>query len=51
MALALQDPGILRWTAGTAVISTPADKRDMAAMGKANEISYRPPGVNVGPEE
>lgn len=27
VALALQDPGILRWTAGTAVISTPADKR------------------------
>ncbi|MEU8221320.1 GNAT family protein [Kribbella sp. NPDC048915] len=24
---ALQDPGILRWTAGTAVISSPADKR------------------------
>ncbi|MEV0794537.1 GNAT family protein [Kribbella sp. NPDC050459] len=27
VALALQDPGILRWTAGTAVISTPSDKR------------------------
>ena len=27
VALALEDPGILRWTAGTAVISTPADKR------------------------
>ncbi|TDO69069.1 RimJ/RimL family protein N-acetyltransferase [Kribbella sp. VKM Ac-2571] len=27
VALALQDPGILRWTAGTAVISSPADKR------------------------
>jgi RimJ/RimL family protein N-acetyltransferase len=27
VALALQDPGILRWTAGTAVISSPADFR------------------------
>ena len=27
VAVALQDPGILRWTAGTAVISSPADLR------------------------
>lgn len=27
VAVALQDPGILRWTAGTAVISSPADRR------------------------
>lgn len=27
VGLALQDPGILRWTAGTAVISSPADLR------------------------
>ncbi|MFF0344888.1 GNAT family N-acetyltransferase [Kribbella sp. NPDC004875] len=27
VALALQDPGILRWTAGTAVIRSPADHR------------------------
>lgn len=27
VGLALQDPGILRWTAGTAVISSPADRR------------------------
>ncbi|WP_206685906.1 GNAT family N-acetyltransferase [Kribbella qitaiheensis] len=27
MAVALEDPGILRWTAGTAVLRTPADQR------------------------
>ncbi len=48
VAVAISSGGALSKFETTVLITV---EEAMAAMGKANEISYRPPGVNVGPEE